>query len=356
MLLTEKYYSHLMNKIVACLVVDKKMMLTINIDSMFHKYLNEHLFGETFFVPATFIVELMFEVCYCYCESILKKDGDKLKPLNMKGLDIMRGLKRLPGGNLDTTFEVELKKEDKGELYLEVKITSERINKAGDTVGVLVNAESEVVLTENQIEVPKFQPETINLIKYGFSKEIMYHTFFPRLGYHFQTCLGGIEMDREKNHLFAIYNCENKEISCITGIASDFITSPLGNDACLQYAVLLSRLTNGIGRLPISAADIQFYRKSSVEGNVCVYIEKLYIDEEDTEYNITCFDQEGVFVRFNKLTAHKSPYQEYLTEDMRQGFLNKYAFSPSGDMTVCKAGAWQNKCSTDRDYGVLSLS
>jgi len=299
------------------------MDLHVCIDTKKQTYLMEHVFGENCFVPATMIIELLFEASFYFCEYQLKTDMEEMKPYKLHDLSIMRGLTLSPGKKMDLHIKVIYKGMIDDIYEMELLIYSNRFNRAGEILGIRNNVTAKVFLRKGQcinvlMNLPQFEEDVFHL-----PVNEMYKILFPSLGYHFQTCQSTFLFDRRRRFCIGEFNIKNKEASCIERIESTFITSPIGNDACLQIAVLFSRMINLIGRLPIGGEEIEIIRKIPMDGNVKVLVECLEIND-DMHCNITSYDDDGVYVRMKNFIVRKSPYHKSMQREKLDQWMDQY--------------------------------
>lgn len=308
-------YAHFNKSILGYETVDDKTKLSIHIDSEFQNYLKDHVFGGESFVPATMIIELLFEAAFYYCEKTMKMNVAELKPIMLKNFDIQRALKMKPGDSIDADFiynSVE-EKED-GTVLFDIEIASNRLSASKKVVGRRVNVKSKVVIGKNVYPAPDFKIPDEHYNYYQLNKANFYKTYFPSLGKLFQTAHAKFAVNDERTHYIAEYNCDNNEASFIQGQTSHFITSPLGNDSTLQAAVFFSRMINLIGRLPVGGEELYFYRKHPLDSDMHVYVEKVDIDDNMT-CNIYSYDKNGVVFSAKNFVVGRSPYHKLLDRE-----------------------------------------
>lgn len=305
-------YPHLKEKINNVRFEEARMQFDLEIDSSYHDYLNEHIFDEKFYLPATFIVEIMMEAAKYNLQEECIDINQQNVLWEMDELEIYRAVKRKSGDKLTVTCTVTRYHVQESIYNAVVEIHSDRVNKSGQKVGRCLNAKSKVVLkAENSYQV--FESKKIELEDYGYydiESTMIYKEYYSGLGERFKNCTYNILVDQKLSKMHGFYNCNGSEVKCINRENQEFITSPLGNDACLQYAIFLSRLNNGLGELPIGCEKIQFVRKPSHLQNVKVYIRINQIDDEKTYFDIYSYDEMGICVYFKDFISKKTIFQK----------------------------------------------
>lgn len=291
--------------------------LKLTFDSNVQIYLKDHVFGIHLFVPATMIMELFFEAALFYTEFRLGYDIEKYQPSQLNDFFIFRSIVMPPGGSAEIELIYKKIIQQNEEILLEIDITSQRINKSNILLGNRLNATAQVILSSKSPPSPEFQIPQSHFKYYRLPKEKYYAYYFPSLGPLFQSSNAYFAVAHDYSHLIGEYDCLNKEFHFIMNQQSSFVTSPLGNDTCLQYAVFFSRIINLIGRLPVGGKKLTFYRKHPSCGKVKVWIECLYIDQDVMVSNMTSFDCLGSIFNAQEFTVKKSPYHKVMT---RQSF------------------------------------
>lgn len=320
-------YPHLNNCILSYNELKGKKCLSIRIDSEQHHYLKDHVFGKESFVPATVIMELLFEAAFFYCETTLEMDISKLLPKKLEKFDIQRALKMKPGDSIvaDFIYEEVTRKDD--DVCFELTIASDRLSADKKPVGRRVNTKARVSVGKEAYEAPAFSIPEEQYIYYQLDKTNFYRVYFPSLGYFFQTNMVKFAVNEDRTHYIGAYNCDGKEKAFIKDQDSAFITSPLGNDSCLQAAVFFSRMINLIGRLPVGGEELYFYRKHPLSGEVHVYIEKVEIADNMT-CNIVSYDKDGVIFYAKNFVVGKSPYHKLLDRDALEKAISSQTTEP----------------------------
>lgn len=320
-------YPHLKNCTGEFVVNNGEVTLGINIDSVHHRYLQDHVFGGDSFVPATMIMELLFEAALYYCESYLKLDIIDLKPARLMDFSILRAMAMQPGNSLGAQFVFKQVNENDDEIYMDIEIISKRVSKSGTVLGKRLNASSKVILSYNALKKTEFKIPDDYYDYYQVPKELFYKNYFPSLGYFFQSSCAKFAVSRDKTCFIGEYDCMNKEKDFILHQVSTFVTSPLGNDSCLQYTVFFSRVINLIGRLPIGGEKLEFYRRHPLQGKVKVFVECITIDD-DMVCNIYSFDNEGLIFYAKKFVVRKSPYHKLIERNEFDSIINEYRTEP----------------------------
>lgn len=299
--------------------------LHICIDSEKHIYLKEHIFGGQCFMPATMVMELLFEAAFIYCETKKKINVDEINPYKLIDLSIMRGITMLPGEKTDINIKVVEKQEQESLYIFETVIYSNRTNKMGKIIAIKENVTSKVLLSkekccDSEIILPKFFADTYNI-----SCEELYRKQFPGLKYHFHTCQSRFQIDKKLKYCIGEFDLMDKEKTSIKGIESNYLTSPLGNDACLQIAVFFSRIINLISKLPIGGDEIEMVCKNPIKGKVNVLVECLQAGD-DTHLNITSFYEDKIYTRMKNFVVRKSPYNSLISRQELDDFMNSYKY------------------------------
>ncbi|URZ16109.1 polyketide synthase dehydratase domain-containing protein [Clostridium felsineum] len=321
--LPEDKYAHLRNSILSF----KNNSLSIRIDSQIQSYLKDHVFGVEAFVPATMIIEILFESALYYCEYHLNIDVSKLKPSKMEQLRILRALKMKPGNSIDVDIQFNKLVKNENEIYMEITIASNRVNTENKVVGRKINVTSKVVLSDKAYEPIKVNIPKCHYNYYKLPKNQFYKDYFPSLGPLFQTSCAKFAIDDSRTFYVAEYDCNNNEERFIEGQKSSFVTSPLGNDSCLQAAVFFSRIINLIGRLPIGGEELYFYRDHVRSGKVNVFVEKVEIDN-DMKCNIYSYDSKGVIFHAKNFIVRKSPYHKLMDRQAFENNIKAYKVEP----------------------------
>lgn len=325
--LSEDRYPHFKNHIECFTVEGDTARLDIEIDSSHHIYLKDHIFGTDSFVPATMIMELLFEAAVFYSEYHLNLDVADLRPARLVDFSILRALAMLPGNSLKAQFIYRTVIRNDKEIEFEIEIVSKRINKLNQVLGTRLNATSHVVLCSNAVEFQEFQIPEADYNYYQLPKDRYYKFYFPSLGPLFQSSCAHFAVNSEKTCFIGEYDCSGKEKNFISNQQSTFLTSPLGNDSCLQYAVFFSRYINLIGRLPIGGKQLDFYRRHPLTGKVKVFVELVSIDE-DMVCNICSFDSEGIIFKAKEFVVRKSPYHSLMERDEFDDMINECEAMP----------------------------
>lgn len=326
-LLSADRYPHLRNYVESYIDQDNTLRLDLNIDSSHHTYLKDHVFGNNSFVPATMIIELLFEAALFYSEYHLNLDVENLKPAKLVDFSILRAIAMLPGDSLKVQFLFKRVIKKDSEIEFDMEIISQKVNKANVVLGIRQNTTSKVVLSYERAKSPDFNIPEDRFTYYQLPKDIFYEYYFPSLGPLFQSSCARFAVNEGKNRFVGEYDCLGKERSFIQGQSSEFLTSPLGNDSCLQYAVFFSRIINLTGRLPIGGKELRFYKKHPSGGSVKVFVECIAIDD-DMVSNIYSFDSSGVIFHAREFIVKKSPYHTLMDRDKFDRMLNKYETSP----------------------------
>lgn len=299
--------------------------LHVCIDSEKHIYLKEHIFGGQCFVPATMIMELLFESAFIYCETKMKLNVNEINPYKLVDLSIMRGITMQIGEKTDIYIKV-VEKQNQESLYtFEILIYSNRINRLGKIIAIKENVISKVLLSkekycDSKIILPKFSADIYNI-----SCEELYRKQFPGLKYHFQTCQSKFQIDKKLKYCIGEFDLMDKERTSIKGIESNFITSPLGNDACLQIAVFFSRIINLVSKLPIGGDEIEIICKNPIKGKVNVLLECLQAGD-DTHFNITSYYEDKIYTRMKNFVVRKSPYNSLISRQELDNFMISYKY------------------------------
>lgn len=314
-------YPHLKDSVIDKVVSGSSIDLHIRIDTNVHTYLKEHIFDGECFVPATMIMELLMEAAFYYQETILQRDVREIVPDRLEDLQIKRSLRLKVGSSLEIHIKVDSINTNL-DSPMNLIIYSNRFNSKGEVLGVRENVSARVYVKAKKEEVIPFHLPYFEQVVYQLDFNDTYQTMFPSLGEHFQTCTGKIILDHGKKYFIGEYVLHDKEMSCVINQQTEFLTSPLGNDACLQLAVLFSRSLNLIGRLPIGGELIEFHRKDK-RGKVKVFVECLEIDD-DMKCNITSFDEEGILVRMKNFVVRKSPYHSIMKREELDKWLRQY--------------------------------
>jgi hypothetical protein len=320
-------YPHFKNQVEGFDVRDGFVGLNINIDSSYHVYLRDHVFGKDSFVPATMIIELLFEAALFYCEYHLKIEVKDLKPAGLADFSILRALAMPPGDSLKIEFIFKQVIQNDREILLDIDIISKRVNKANQVLGTRVNVNSTVALSSNITPAPDYKIPAGNYTYYRIPKSLFYEYYFPSLGPCFQSSCAQFAVSDNRSCFIGEYDCLGKEKNFILGQDSVFVTSPLGNDSCLQFAVFFSRIINLIGRLPIGGKKLEFYRRHPAEGKVKVVVERITIDD-DMLCNINSFDSDGLIFHAAEFVVKKSPYHTLMDREKFDTIMNKYITQP----------------------------
>lgn len=325
--LSEDRYPHFKNHIECFSVEGDTARLDIEIDSSHHVYLKDHIFGTDSFVPATMIMELFFEAAVFYSEYQLNLDVANLRPAQLVDFSILRALAMLPGNSMKAQFIYRKVIKNKNEIEFEIEIVSKRINKMNQVLGTRLNATSRVVLSYNDVEIQEFLIPQEEYNYYQLPKDSYYKFYFPSLGPLFQSSCARFAVNSEKTLFIGEYDCSGKEKNFISNQESTFLTSPLGNDSCLQYAVFFSRYINLIGRLPIGGKQLDFCRPHPLTGKVKVFVELVAIDE-DMVCNICSFDSNGIIFKAKEFVVRKSPYHSLMERKEFDDMINKCKAMP----------------------------
>jgi|GEM_PF-1527198 len=326
-LLSADRYPHLRNYVESCIDQDNTLSLDLNIDSSHHVYLKDHVFGNNSFVPATMIIELFFEAALFYSEYHLNLEAENLKPAKLVDFSILRAIAMLPGESLKVRFLFKQVIKKASEIEFDMEIISQKVNKSNVVLGVRQNATSKVVLSYERAKSPDFYIPEDHFAYYQLPKDRFYEYYFPSLGPFFQSSCARFAVNKDKTRFIGEYDCLLKERNFIEGQSSEFLTSPLGNDSCLQYAVFFSRIINLIGRLPIGGKELSFYKKHPSGGRVKVFVECITIDD-DMVSNIYSFDSNGVIFHAREFIVKKSPYHTLMDREKFDHMLNKYETQP----------------------------
>lgn len=303
---------------------DGAIGLRLNINTTHHIYLNHHVFGNDAFVPATMIIELLFEAALLYCSTYLGLKSDRLKPAQIVNFDIQRALAIAPGKSLEADFMFKDVAANNSSVECGIDIVSKRISKAGKTIGTRLNTSSRVVLSYEHLQEPAISLPDEPFDSYLIPKGLYYEYFFPSLGPLFHSSCAHFALSKSKKYFLGQYDCQNKEENYITAQKSRFLTSPLGNDSCLQYAVFFSRIINLIGRLPIGASRLEFYNKHPKKGRVNVLVQCLSINNDVMVSNIYSFDSNQVYFIAKEFVVKKSPYHNLVDRNEFDRILNQH--------------------------------
>lgn len=325
--LVEKRYPHLKNHILNFNDTGEKKSLSIKIDSEVQYYLKDHIFGGESFVPATMIIEILFEATLYYCEYYLKIDVENIKPIKLEEFDILRSLKMKPGDAINAEIRFNSVKIEKKGIFSDITIYSNRLNSQKEIIGRRVNVISKVQMGVEPYEPVKFIIPKEHFNYYQLNKKEFYSLYFPSLGYLFQTSLARFAVNDAKTCYVAEYNCNDNEKRFIQNQESEFLTSPLGNDSCLQAAVFFSRMINLIGRLPIGGEELYFYRDHPPEATMHVFIEKVEIDT-DMKCNIYSYDEDGIIFYAKNFVVRKSPYHKLMDRDAFETNIGEHKIEP----------------------------
>lgn len=319
---TEKY-PHLNNKVQGFTLNKDAVGLKLNVDSCYHVYLKDHIFGNKCFVPATMIIELLFEAALFYCEYYRNLDVKELKPSELIDFSILRELSMKPGESLDIEFLFKKITEKDKSIEFEIEIVSNRKNRSNLVIGTRLNVTSKVILSTVKSQSPKFILPNLDFNYYHVPKDQYYAKDFPSLGPLFQSSCARFAVSKDKTCFIGEYDCRDKEKSFILGQQTKFVTSPLGNDSCLQYAVFFSRIINLIGRLPIGGKKIQLYKDHPSSGKVKVFVECVSIDD-DMVSNIYSFDSTGIIFYAENFIVRKSPYHKLAEREVFDEMLRQH--------------------------------
>lgn len=307
-------YPHLYPHLKDCTEVIERedgLALRIVIDTKRHRYLNDHVFGGMCLVPATMIMELLMEAALWYTRRLPGKE--QYFPVGLHDINIERALAVAPGGSLEALIDLQSHTEASGQLTVSLRIHSERKSASGERVGSRVNTTAQVLLAEAYPTAPAVEARGIDYYrqKYSIPQSVYYSYYFLALGPLFHSCTGNIAFDKEKREFMGVYNCAGKEAHFIEGNEAPFLSSPLGNDSCLQYAVFFSRILAITGRLPIGGKQFTQFRKHPLEGEVTVYIKCLHIDEEIMLFDFHSFNDKSELIAAGKeFKVKKSPYHK----------------------------------------------
>ncbi|MCC5468458.1 polyketide synthase dehydratase domain-containing protein [Pelosinus baikalensis] len=320
-------YPHLRNKVQGFSLQGETVSLKLNIDSSYHIYLKDHVFGTDCFVPATMIIELLFEAALFYCEYYRKIDVKELKAVELLDFSILRALAMTPGDSLDMEFLFKQITKRDSTIEFKIEIISNRVNKLNAIIGTRLNVTSQVILSTVSPQPPKLRIPDLAYTYYQVPKDQYYSEDFPSLGPLFQSSCARFAVSEDKTCFIGEYDCLGKEKNFILGQESTFVTSPLGNDSCLQYAVFFSRIINQIGRLPIGGKKLQFYKTHPLSGKVKVFVECVSIDD-DMVSNIYSIDSTGIIFCANEFVVRKSPYHKLVEREVFDKMLNKHKTKP----------------------------
>jgi hypothetical protein len=308
-LLNADKYPHLKNKVEGFVNYDGTIGLKLNIDSSYHVYLKDHVFGSDSFVPGTMVMELFFEAALFYCEYYMKIDVKDLKPAQLIDFSLLRALAMPPGKALNVEFIFkEVTKKD-NTIECSIEIISDRINQSNIVIGTRINATSKVVLSSVLPQPSQWSIPDLGYTYYQVSKSQYYTDYFPSLGPLFQSSCSHFAVSDNMTYYVGEYDCLDKEKGYISGQESNFLTSPLGNDSCLQNAVFFARVIDRNGRLPIGGKKIEFYKKHPLSGKVKVFVECTSINHQDMVSNIYSFDSDGIIFHAEEFTVRDAPYE-----------------------------------------------
>lgn len=291
--------------------------LVLQIDTRkYHIYLNHHKFGGNCFVPGTMIMEIMIETALWFSENMLNK---KLIPIKLTNIKFDRPLSIPPEEQLVVHIHfIDIIPIMNG-ININIKITSPRLSATGEVIGNRINASSSVSLRKQRETPNNIGVLDISYNQFTFNKDDYYRIFFPSLSYLFQTCTGKISTNSEQSMLIGEYDCDNKEQEYITNNNIPFYTSPLGNDSCLQYAVFLSRIISGVGRLPIGGDKLVIRERHPKSGPVKVFVKCNSIDDTIMKFDFYSFTgslkNPSIFVIGENFVARKSPFHETFSRE-----------------------------------------
>ena len=297
-------YPHLEN-CVQVIEGDDGIALRLLIDTNKHLYLNNHIFGGKCFVPATVIMELLMEAALWYTRKVLNKNV--FFPIGLIDFNIERALAIAQGHSMEAIIDFQSVAEIDGQLVISLNIHSERRSTTGEKVGVRVNTTVKVLLADNyplgrNIEIPRFFKEQFSI------PQDVYYSYYFSLGYLFNSCTGKIAFDKEEKVFLGVYDCLGKEAQFIKDNNSPFLSSPLGNDSCLQYAVFFSRILFLKSRLPIGGKEFLMLKKHPLTGPVRVLIKCLHIDDDVMVFDFDSFDDKSLIASGKEFKVKKSPY------------------------------------------------
>jgi hypothetical protein len=282
--------------------------VNMDVDTNRHIYLMDHVFGGKCFVPATMIMEIFLEAALWYERTV--NPGTKLFPVMLLNLNIERAIAMDPGGSLQVTINILNADRSHATCRQQIEIVSRRRAKNGKILGMRLNASCEVVLSTEEMQIPPVHIPKIQFDSYKVDQQSWYDFLFPSLFECFHASTGEVSISRDGHWLMGFYDCDDKESHFIKENTCAFISSPLGNDICLQYAVFLARYIAKVARLPVGGERILLARLPPKNGLLRVLVHLLDIDAERAVLDIVSFDQNyrPVF-HAEKFVVKTSPFQ-----------------------------------------------
>lgn len=294
------------------------------IDTTKHTYLIDHVFGSACFVPATMIIEIFLEAALWY-ERKIDKESNRL-PHILLNLNIERAIAIPPGESLNLWINILDVKSGEQESRQTIQIVSQRRAKSGKAVGMRLNASCEVVLSAICPKMDLLPVPEIEFQSYSVDPAKWYNYLFPSLKYCFHGSTGNIALSTDKQWFLGDYNCQNKECRFIKGKHSEFLSTPLGNDMCFQYAVFLARYISTIGRLPVGAEKIIISPSPPRDGDVKVLVKALDVNEETATFDIISFTKNNTPIFYaGNFVVRISPYHAALDRKELNDFLGRHA-------------------------------
>ncbi|ACL75241.1 polyketide synthase dehydratase domain-containing protein [Ruminiclostridium cellulolyticum] len=315
------YYSHLKDY-TQIVKNGNDISLSICIDTVKHQYLCDHVFGGMCFIPATMIMELLMEAALWYTREILKKDD--FFPVGLDDINIERALTVAKGEAIQAVINFQKVVDTNGEIAVYFIINSERKSATGEKVGTRINTTAKVILAKEYPATPSVDYSDAFTERYNIPQDVFYREYFPSLGFLFNSCIGKIAFDREQRIFCGVYNCNSKEKEFIKNDTSAFLSSPLGNDSCLQYAVFFSRILALKGRLPIGGRELRMFKKHPVNGEVKVFIKCIHLDDDIMIFDFYSFDETSLIALGKEFKVKKSPYHKELSRQEFELIMNLY--------------------------------
>lgn len=316
-----EYFPHLEN-CTEIIQSEHGVSLRVLIDTTKHLYLGDHVFGGKCFVPATMIMELLMEAALWHNRRVLNQSG--FFPVQLENINIERAIAIAQGDSAEVIIDFLSVTETDGRWNVSLKVSSARQAVTGEKIGTRINTTALVILADHYPAAPAIQLPNRFKESSDIPGNIYYDYYFPSLGYLFHSCTGNFRFDPQQKIFLGVYNCSNKENHFIKNGTAGFLSSPLGNDSCLQYAVFFSRILALKGRLPIGGKEFLVFKRHPLDGAVHVFIQCLHIDDELMIFDFYSFDDQSFIAAGKEFKVKKSPFHREFGHEEFFHIINQY--------------------------------